>query len=190
MIFLIIVIIAALVFHLLFLVGMTGRKSLIFGVHQFLWHPWTVYKAWVFLYGKPTWKEAVCIFVHDWGYWHCIHMDDERGERHPITGANIALNLFDIKHFALVLLHSRHHAKTIGLDPSDLCWADKLSILYDPKWFYLLRARLSGEIKEYRLKAAQWIPLTEPDGVWFDWIKEKFIKLAEEKKGDAVPYSN
>ena len=46
----------------------------------------------------------------------------------------------------LVLLHSRRYAKVHGLEPSKLCWADKLSIMYDPEWFYLLRARASGEL--------------------------------------------
>lgn len=167
---------------------MTGRKSLLFGVHQFFWHPWTVYKAWVFLYGRPSFKEIICIFIHDWGYWNCPNMDDEQGQKHPELGAYLAKVFLGEKYYWLVLLHSRHYSQMFNYEPSKLCWADKLSILYDPKPFYLFRARLSGEIKEYRNLATHWIPLSEPDGVWFDWIKEKFIKLAKEKKADAVPY--
>ncbi|MDB5053131.1 MAG: hypothetical protein JWM44_1181 [Bacilli bacterium] len=168
----------------------TGRRSLLFGVHQFIWHPWTVYRAWVYLYGRPTFKEISCIIIHDWGYWFCPNMDDEQGQKHPQTGAQIAMKLFGEKYFWLVLLHSRHYAKQFDYEPSKLCWADKLSILYDPKQFYLFRARLSGEIEEYRKNAEQWIPLIVSDRIWFDWIREKFIKLAKEKKADAVPYMN
>lgn len=167
---------------------MTGRKSLLFGVHQFIWHPITVWLAWRNLYGRPSWRECICIIIHDWGYWFCPNMDDAQGQKHPEFGARIAGRLFGKEYYNLVLFHSRHYASIAGKEPSKLCWADKLSILYDPKHFYLLRARLSGEIKEYRFNAKQWVPLTASDSEWFDWIKEKFILLAEKKKSDVVPY--
>jgi hypothetical protein len=166
----------------------TGMKSLLFGVHQFAWHPITVWLAWYKLYGRPTWKETICIIIHDWGYWFCPNMDGPEGERHPEFGAAIAGKLFGTDYYYLVLLHSRHYAKIDGREPSKLCWADKLSILYDPKWFYLPRAIASGEIKEYRLNAVKWIPLSDPHSKWFDWLKPKFLKLAAERKADAVPY--
>jgi len=25
------------------------------------------------------WKEIICIFIHDWGYWFCADMDGEDG---------------------------------------------------------------------------------------------------------------
>lgn len=166
----------------------TGMKSLLFGVHQFIWHPITVWLAWLRLYGRPTWRESVCIIIHDWGYWFTPNMDGPEGERHPEFGAHIAGKLFGRAYYELVLLHSRHYAKIVGKEPSKLCWADKLSILYDPKWFYLIRAISSGEIKEYRQNAKGWIPLERSHSFWFDWIKLKFIKLAEERKADGVPY--
>lgn len=166
----------------------TGRKSLLFGVHQFIWHPWTVYRAWVNLYGRPSWKEVICIIIHDWGYWECPNMDGPEGEKHPWIGAVIAHKLFGQKYFFLVLCHSRHLARSYHREPSKLCWPDKLSIIYDPKWFYLFRARLSGELKEYRNNAKEWVPLTASDSEWFDWIKAKFEILAVEKRGDAVAY--
>ena len=73
----------------------TGTKSLLFGVHQFIWHPVTVLIAWIWLYKRfPSWRELICMFVHDWGYWGKTNMDDEDGEKHPELGANIALKLF------------------------------------------------------------------------------------------------
>lgn len=69
----------------------TGTKSLLFGVHQFLWHPLTVLLAWVYLYRSfPNPKELLCIFVHDWGYWGCPNMDGPEGERHPERAATHA----------------------------------------------------------------------------------------------------
>lgn len=159
-----------------------GTRSLLFGVHQILWHPWTVYRAWCSLYGRPSWREMLCIFIHDWGYWGLPNMDGPEGKRHPMLGGKIAGKLFGPEYAELVLLHSRHYAKLVGKEPSRLCWADKLSILYDPKWFYLLRARMSGEINEYRKNAMPWIPPDIPHGLWFDWIKVNFEKLAKERQ--------
>jgi hypothetical protein len=170
----------------------TGTKSLLFGVHQFVWHPVTVLVAWWRLYGRPTWKELVCIIVHDWGYWGSPNMDDERGERHPETGAEIARVLFGGEYFRLVLLHSRHYARRFPAPPSKLCWADKLSLLYDPPWFYLARAILSGELSEYRHSAAgaNFVPLSASHGEWMRVMREKFRLLAETKKADVVEYAN
>lgn len=73
-----------------------------------------------------------------------------------------------------------------------LCWADKLSILYDPWWFYLPRAWLSGELKEYRKLAADagFVPLSASHREWFAWIQDRLGTLGKEKRGDAVPYVN
>lgn len=131
-----------------------GTKSLLFGVHQFLWHPVTVWRAWRELYGvRPSWRECVCIFLHDWGYWGCETMDGFDGARHPRRGARIAGWLFGFDFYLLVLLHSRTYAAELGKAPSKLCWADKLSMAYEPQWFYLLRARWTGELAEYRAHA-------------------------------------
>lgn len=135
-----------------------GTKSLLFGIHQVFWHPYVVYKAWKYLYGSPTWKEFVCIVIHDWGYWGKPNLDGKEGILHPMLGANIALRLFDSRYFDLCTGHSRSFCEMIGgagTKPSKLCWADKLSFCFEPRWFYLLRAKLSGEIREARLLSAQ-----------------------------------
>lgn len=170
-----------------------GTKSLLFGVHQVIWHPITVYKAWVELYGsRPDWKTSVCILIHDWGYWGKPDMDGEKGERHPEVGAKIAGWLFGRKYHNLVLYHSRHYARNAGVTPSKLCWPDKLSHIYEPAWWYLFRARLSGELKEYRKTAAEsgFLPLTASDQEWFAKLQAYFRKLGEEQRGDAVQYMN
>ena len=168
----------------------TGTKSIIFGVHQFIWHPMTVLMAWVSLYGRPTWREVVCIIIHDWGYWGSPDMDGERGEAHPELGATLAAILFDNEHYDLCLLHSRHYARNVDREPSRLCWADKLSLIYDPWWFYLPRAWASRELFEYRVMAVGYVGLGETHRTWFKWVKARLVKLARDKKGDAVPYAN
>jgi hypothetical protein len=162
----------------------TGQKSLLFGVHQFIWHPIIVWLAWWSLYGWPTWKETVCIIVHDWGYWFCEHMDDEKGKEHPVFGAILAYRLFGLAYQNLVLTHSRHYARLYKFDPSRLCWADKLSILYEPWWWYLPRAWLSGELMEYRQTAAAagFIPLEASHRTWFKWVKGYLVKQGIEQQ--------
>jgi len=170
-----------------------GTKSLLFGVHQFLWHPFTVWIAWVWLYRRPPgFRESICILIHDWGYWGKAHMDDEEGERHPELGAKIAGRLFGEKYHNLCLFHSRHYARNAGCDPSPLCWADKLSILFEPWWLYLPRAWASGELAEYRHLAADagFIPLSARHREWHRWIRDRLSTLGKEKRGDVVPYVN
>ncbi len=162
-----------------------GTKSLLFGVHQFIWHPTTVLIAWIKLYGLPNWKELICIIIHDWGYWNSPNMDGVEGEKHPEFAANIANKLFGKRYYELCLLHSRHYAKKINHDPSKLCWADKLSIKYDPWFFYLARAYLTGELKEYRQKAsdAKFIALSTSNRTWFAWVQKRLTLQGINQKG-------
>jgi hypothetical protein len=157
-----------------------GAKSLLFGTHQIFWHPFTVFLAWYELYGWPSWKETVCIFIHDFGYIFCPDMDGPCGENHPELGARIADRLFGKEYHNLCLYHSRTTAAKYNIQPSRLCWADKLSIKWEPSWFYILRSTLSGEIKEYRKHAAEFdaIPLEQSNIEWFSWARERMIKKA------------
>ena len=171
----------------------TGTKSLLFGVHQVLWHPITVLIAWVVLYrAPPSWKELLCIVIHDWGYWGKPNMDGPEGESHPEWAARFAEKHLGKEYRDLCLYHSRHYARRDGSTPSRLCWADKLSICYDPRWFYLLRAKLSGELFEY-LDLAENAGLV-PEGCshenWLEVMRDKFRRLAIEKDTAAVPYVN
>jgi hypothetical protein len=164
-----------------------GTKSILFGVHQFFWHPITVILAWIELYGFPNLKELVCIFVHDLGYWGCPNMDGDEGELHPFFGAHFANRWLDPSHqgwgfpgtyMHLCLFHSRTLAKLHRAEPTKLCWADKLSIKYDPWWFYLLRARLSGELDEYMSDAIKhgFIDKNATRREWFVWARERGIR--------------
>ncbi len=172
----------------------TGTKSILFGVHQFIWHPITVLIAWRKIYQSwPTWRELICIIIHDWGYWGQEHMDDVEGEKHPELAAHIALYLFnDSKWSWFCLYHSRHYARSFHMEPSALCWADKLSIIYDPWWLYLPRAWLSGELFEYRAEAASvgLCPITASHREWYAWVREHLSTLGIEKRGDAARYTH
>ena len=132
-------------------------------------------------------------------------MDDEEGEKHPELGAKIAGWLFDYPmvftlpaalwirttdYHDLCLLHSRHYARNAGRESSKLCWADKLSIIFEPWWLYLPRAWASGELFEYRAMAAHagFIPLSASHREWYRWIQHGFAKLGRERRGGAMPY--
>jgi hypothetical protein len=131
-----------------------GTKSVLFGAHQFLIHPWFVAWAWWRLYGFP-WDPRlwVAFFVHDLGYIGKPNMDGAEGEEHPYLGAAIMERLFGVEWFDFTLLHSRYLAKKLGWQPSRLCIADKLAIVLTPAWIYLPLVRLSGEIHEYMARA-------------------------------------
>lgn len=139
-----------------------GTRSLLFGVHQFLWHPLTVGLAWRRVHKKfPNVWEWIAIFCHDLGYWGCNSMDGTDGKDHPFAGARIAKRVArffgardsTVMHVEqLVLGHSRSFCDSNCYKISDLCAPDKLSILYDPLWFYWLRGTLSGEIQEYHAR--------------------------------------
>jgi hypothetical protein len=75
-----------------------GTKSVLFGAHCFLLHPWFVLWAWIKLYGFP-WDPRlwVAFFVHDLGYWGKPNMDGPEGETHVELGAKIMGWLFDWK---------------------------------------------------------------------------------------------
>ena len=116
-------------------------------------------------------------------------MDGEDGKDHPILGAAIAGVCLGPEYTPLVLLHSRHLAREWKKEPSKLCYADKLSIKYEPPWFYLLRARLSGELAEYKANAKKHLGFDRSDKEWFAWVRPHLMKVALEQRGDAAPYS-
>lgn len=162
-----------------------GTKSLLFGVHQFIWHPITVWIAWVKLYKQyPTWRESCCIVFHDWGYWGYESMDGNNGMAHPRVGAELAEFLFGEEYYKFVKYHSRYLAAQDHELPSLLCWPDKFSMMYDPMWFYMLRARISGEVKEYHSNAIKrgFIP---PEFTYRQWLSKLRLYLADMSKAEA-----
>jgi hypothetical protein len=141
-----------------------GTKSLLFGVHCFFIHPLWVALAWWRLYGFPFDPRLwVAFIVNDLGYWGSPEMDGPTGDLHPYRGADIMHRLFDNWGFKrtadyrwhrFCVTHSRFLSKQLGVQPSRLCMADKLSLGLEPWWLYLPRAWASGELKEY-MRSAQ-----------------------------------
>lgn len=175
-----------------------GTKSVLFGAHCFFLHPLFVARAWWKLYGFP-WDPRlwVAFFVHDLGYIGRVNMDGPEGESHPELGARIMSFLFDDidcrhcgfrfhsectddKWYNFCLYHSRYYAKRDGQPFSRLCVADKLVTSIEPKWLYLWRVKLSGEIYEY-LDNARYgrgeVSNVNPS-MWFDTLRVHLAKWA------------
>lgn len=167
-----------------------GTKSVLWGVHAFWFHGFSVGLAWRKLFGAwPNWAEWVCIFSHDIGYLGKRTMDGPDGRTHPVLGAKLASKIVgffkpELAEWAYVstVSHSREYAKLFNMAPSRLCWADKFCCWYDPAWFYLLRAHLSGEIYEFRANAIGHIPEDFNYREWFSWYRKKTYFLPEIQK--------
>jgi hypothetical protein len=133
-----------------------GTKSVLFGAHAALLHPWFVAAAWWKLYGFP-WDPRLwaAFFVHDLGYAGARDMDGPEGERHVELGARIMGQLFGADWRDFALCHSRYYAKRLRRHFSRLCVADKLAFVMTPAWLYLPMARATGELNEYMERAAE-----------------------------------
>lgn len=160
----------------------TGTKSLLMGAHQLIIHPILVCRAWHKLYGHLDFKTFLCIMVHDWGYWGCKDMDGQDGMFHPYRGACAIQKLGD-EYIELCLYHSRDFAGMFNHEPSKLCWADKYSFCFEVPWFYILRTKLTGELYEYRAKAAinNLVPRDATDMEWFQQLSAYLEQLSWEK---------
>jgi hypothetical protein len=127
-----------------------GTKSVIFGVHSILVHPFFVAWAWSSLYGFP-WDPRLwaAFFVHDLGYLTKQNMEGPEGQKHVVLGGRIMGWLFGPEWQDFTLRHSRHWAESVGKRYSKLCVADKLAFVMTPAWLYIPMGRLSGELREY-----------------------------------------
>lgn len=176
-----------------------GTKSLLFGCHQFLWHPITVALAYRKLFREwPDMVGWLCIAFHDIGYWGCPEIDGPKGKLHPVPGATLVGRLVQRWHrlrghnkvFSSLMagdaaLRSLLHSRSIAIDnklaPSDICWADKYSLFFEPEWFYLIRTSLSGELEEFISNAEKTghIPYGSTGREWLHWFKGYLLKRPE-----------
>lgn len=146
-----------------------GTKSILFGVHQFIIHPIWLAIGWWKEYGRtkvsigysnknyfdaPVFTSIldprlwIAFFVHDLGYIGKPNIDGVAGKSHPEIGAAIMRHLFGEPWGRFTLHHSRYYASKAGFSVSPLAIADKWAIVLEPSWFYLPRAKLSGELVE------------------------------------------
>lgn len=130
-----------------------GTRSLLFGVHQLVLHPFFVLIAWLILYRSfPRPHELCAIITHDWGYWGLPNMDGKEGKTHPKRMADWWRQHFEEfgdRVATIIIGHSGHYANLNGVGLTKLYAPDKLAISLYPKLMYLLLANISGEIKEY-----------------------------------------
>jgi len=112
-----------------------GTVSVLVGCHSPV-HSVIVVLAWKKLYGKwPTFKELVCIFLHDIGHWGLDYLDDvEQKNKHWRLGAQVAEWLFGIEGYRLCAGHCRQS----GMGESKLYRADKYSWHIAPFWWVWL----------------------------------------------------
>lgn len=161
-----------------------GTRSLLFGAHQVVLHPLGVTLAWRKLFDRwPDWVELVAIAVHDWGYWGCESMDGEDGAEHPYLGAEITYRVVHaftgrfevaVSASAEVLGHSRTYCLHHGVQISRLYAADKLGGEWWPWWVYLPMTWLTGELAEYRERAARGcggVPAESGHRAWYRWLQ-------------------
>lgn len=169
-----------------------GTRSVLFGAHCFLLHPWFVLAAWWRLYGCP-WDPRLWLafIVHDLGYIGSPNMDGPEGERHIEFGARVMGALCGQRWADLCRYHSRYTAKRDGKPFSRLCVADKLAIVLTPAWLYLPMVRASGEIREYMALAQTRTAAGEPkyasarldtssEGRWYADVQEYLRRWVEE----------
>jgi hypothetical protein len=125
-----------------------GTKSVIFGVHAILVHPFFVAWGWTNLFGFP-WDPRLwaAFFIHDLGYLGKPNMEGCEGQQHVVLGGRIMDWLFGPEWRDFVLCHSRHWAQSVGKKYSKLCLADKLAFVLTPAWLYLPMAWLTGELQ-------------------------------------------
>jgi hypothetical protein len=172
-----------------------GTKSILFGAHCLLIHPFFVMVAWIKLYGFPFHPAIwLSFFFHDLGYLGKPNIDGEEGETHVELGAKILEFLFNKKWADFSRYHSRFYAKKNGVNYSKLCVADKLATTLEPYWLYLPRVNWTGEIYEYMAqtkngdgKYKTMKITTESQKKWFadvcDYLK-KWVKEHKELKVD------
>lgn len=163
-----------------------GTKSILFGAHCFIIHPWFVAYSWWKLYGFPFDPRLwIAFFVHDLGYWGKPNMDGAEGETHPYLGAKI-MRIFGTKWYEFTLYHSRFLAKKNNAQYSKLCVADKLAIYMTPAWLYLPMVKATGEIKEYMKDAGKnsngELKNQNSESIWYSDVQNYVFRWVNEHK--------
>ena len=152
-----------------------GTKTLLFGVHQIFIHPCLIILSWKILYKEfPSWKELICIFIHDWGYWGKEDLKGKQGDTHPELGAKIASYLLGQEWGDFILGHSTFYAARKEFGVSKLMAPDKYWHCIVPYWVYALLSIPTGEMKHYRElnHARQVSDIKASNKEWFELLQE------------------
>lgn len=152
-----------------------GTKTLLFGGHQILVHPLLVLIAWIKLYKSlPNWKELLCIFIHDWGYWGMESLKCSKGDTHPEFGAEMAGKYLGQEWKDFILGHSTFYITRNKIKASKLLAPDKYWHCMIPLWLYKLLTIPTGEFAHYRgLKHARQVSaLDATDKEWWSKLQK------------------
>lgn len=114
-------------------------------------------------------------------------MDSGEGIDHVELGGHIAGLLFGKEWEQLCLGHSQQYAEKKGLETSPLFRADKLGAALVPHWLYFLLGRASGELREYRERAKDFVPVDAPYREWKRWFDARMRRMAYARKGEGEP---
>ena len=108
-----------------------GLRSFLIGYHNPIVHGYFVTKAYKEIFGHyPNSRKFICILLHDIGYvLQSNSNESEAKDVHPLLGAKICGFLFGYQYYFFCIGHSRAYAKKVNVCISDLCYADKYSIL-------------------------------------------------------------
>lgn len=129
-----------------------GTKSVLFGAHSII-HSIMVYIAWYKLYGKfPSFKETVCILLHDIGYIGKNYLTDKSNDGHAELGANICGYLFGEEYKNLCLGHSSSAQKKYNIEPSKLEKPDEYCWVIAP----LIWMKWNNYIEKFGVDPALW----------------------------------
>lgn len=136
--------------------------------------------------GRRHPEKSACIAytLAKWA-WHVKHLFHPRLRKE--RGADV---MYAAKCAFMVLLHSREtvkaHNKKVDpafkpIEPSALCWPDKYSVCLEWPWFYLLRAKLSGEIHEFKENAVKAGKIQSESSAadWFEWYANVIYYLPQ-----------
>lgn len=130
----------------------SGTKSYLIGCHQFLLHPLWVLLAWLDTYKSwPTWREFVCMLIHDVGVCGRDYLKGNNKEGHGELGAFWAYKLFGMEYGLFCLGHSDEELLECEYKDTDIRAArsklfipDKLSFLYAPLWWLKFVQQVEG----------------------------------------------
>lgn len=119
--------------------------------------------GWLFDFNALSWRFTL------WWCWHNL--------RYKLHLYN-CFHMFTYKWEEFTAGHSRYYAKTKGIPVSRLCAADKLAFCFEYRWFYLLRARLSGELYEYLRNSnfANYINNKHCRRHWFNSYRQQMLR--------------
>lgn len=88
--------------------------------------------------------------------------------------------------YTLSFYHSRTISERYCVEPSLLCYADKLATVLEPRWLYMLRVRATGEVEEYVARFSEThpdVPPAERREAWFRAMRSSFYAAAMQAPG-------